>query len=61
MRHLLRRLERLEARDRPVEQSLTFIVRFVDPEVGVTSTLLLRPGQERVWTDLRNNPQQIDR
>jgi hypothetical protein len=50
MRHLLRRLERLEARVAPSAPALSILVQFVDPQMRVTSTLHLGPGQERVWT-----------
>jgi hypothetical protein len=53
MRNILRRLDRLEARVCPAWERLSIMIHFVDPEKGVTSTLQLGPGKERVWTNLQ--------
>jgi hypothetical protein len=53
MRDILRRLDRLEARVCRATERISILIHFVDPEKGVTGTLLLGPGNERVWTNLQ--------
>ncbi len=40
-----RRLERLEARVRPADHSFSMMIHFIDPEKGMTGTLLLKSGK----------------
>ena len=50
-RNIYRRIERLEANPRWASNQLSFLIQFVDPKKGLTSTLLLE-GSKRVWTNL---------
>jgi hypothetical protein len=46
----LRRLEIAAARSRP-DAKMSFLITFVNPQMRVTSTLLLENGQQ-IWTKL---------
>ena len=51
-RNISRRLERLETRSAEIDRRKTFemLLHFVESDMSVSSTLLLRTGQPDVWT-----------
>jgi hypothetical protein len=49
MKSILRRIQKLEKQKAEATNSLSFTIHFIDSKMAVTSTLLIRNG-EQIWT-----------
>jgi hypothetical protein len=56
-----RRLERLERSACPGKKQFSVLIQFVHPQKGVTSTLLLGPGGQRVRRNLQPSQKDVTR